>query len=71
MHRAAALVLFALLAGCGSSEPGPGGVTANEAAALDDAAEMIEGQRLGEDALQPQAPPAQAKSSTESPPPAK
>lgn len=71
MHRAVACVLFVVLASCGSSEPGPGGVTANEAAALDDAAEMVEGQRLGEDALQRQAPPAQAQSSAESLPPAK
>lgn len=69
MVRVAACILFVLLAGCGSSEPGPGGVTANEAAALEDAAEMVEGQRLSEDALQPQASPAQAKAATESPPP--
>ena len=45
------LVLCALTA-CGS-EPGPGGVTAGEAKALDDAAEMLEAQRLPENALQP------------------
>jgi hypothetical protein len=55
MLRPAALAVLIALTGCGSSEPGPGGVTANEAAALDDAAEMVEGQRLADDALKPQA----------------
>ena len=57
MVRLAACALLFGLAGCGSSEPGPGGVTANEAAALDDAAEMVEGQRLADDALKPQSAP--------------
>ncbi len=35
------------LAGCGNdNDPGPGGVTVGEARALDDAAEMLEQQRL-------------------------
>jgi hypothetical protein len=36
------------LAGCGASDndPGPGGVTVGEARALDEAAEMLEQQRL-------------------------
>ena len=36
------------LAGCGAgdNDPGPGGVTVGEARALDDAAEMLERQRL-------------------------
>lgn len=64
MVRPAALALLLALTGCGSSEPGPGGVTANEAAALNDAAEMVESQRLGDAAMNPQNVP-------ESPPPAK
>ena len=37
-----------LLAGCGSGDddPGPGGVTVGEARALDEAAEMLDQQRL-------------------------
>ena len=48
------------LAGCGASDndPGPGGVTVGEARALDEAAEMLEQQRLPE-----QTPPAPASSS--------
>jgi len=44
-----ALVLAALaLAGCGKSaeDPGKGGLTASEAKALDEAAEMLDDQRL-------------------------
>jgi hypothetical protein len=48
--RAGALLACAAalaLAGCGNdNDPGPGGVTAGEARALDDAAEMLEQQRL-------------------------
>jgi len=55
-----ALVPLAALAlsGCGSSEgqSGPGGVTQGEAKALDEAAEMIEKQRLPEDALRTPSP---------------
>jgi hypothetical protein len=42
-----------LLAGCGKkdSDPGPGGVTVGEARALDEAAEMLDKQRLPQDAL--------------------
>ena len=42
-----------LLAGCGptDTDPGPGGVTVGEARALDEAAEMLDEQRLPEDAL--------------------
>jgi hypothetical protein len=49
-----AAVLLAL-AGCGkpANKPGPGGVTAGEARALDEAAEMIEAQRLPDSALRP------------------
>jgi hypothetical protein len=52
-------VLFALvaltlaLAACGpaDNDPGPGGVTVGEARALDEAAEMLEEQRLDPEAL--------------------
>lgn len=46
-----ALAPAIFLAGCGSSDSqaGPGGVTANEAQALDEAAEMIEERRLKPD----------------------
>ena len=42
-----------LVSGCGSNDndPGPGGVTVGEARALDEAAEMLDEQRLPEDAL--------------------
>ena len=54
--RAGALLASAAaalaLAGCGAgdNDPGPGGVTVGEARALDEAAEMLEQQRLPEDA---------------------
>ncbi len=40
-----------LLAACGpaGNDPGPGGVTVDEARALDEAAEMLEQRRLPED----------------------
>jgi hypothetical protein len=52
-------ILFALvaltlaLAACGpaDNDPGPGGVTVGEARALDEAAEMLEEQRLDPEAL--------------------
>ena len=42
-----------LLAGCGpnDTDPGPGGVTVGEARALDEAAEMLDEQRLPAEAL--------------------
>lgn len=48
-----AIALAASLAACGPGEndPGPGGVTVNEARALDDAAEMLEDRRLPAEAL--------------------
>lgn len=53
----AALLAALAMAGCGSSDPsGPGGVTTAENKALDDAAEMIEMQRLPQEALRPPAP---------------
>lgn len=44
-----------LLAGCGpnDTDPGPGGVTVGEARALDEAAEMLDEQRLPAKALPP------------------
>ena len=46
--RVPALLALALLAACGPSgnDPGPGGVSVDEARALDEAAEMIEARRL-------------------------
>lgn len=45
-----ALWLALLLAACGAgdNDPGPGGVTVGEARALDEAAEMLDEQRLPE-----------------------
>ena len=58
MRPAGAAYAFAagcalLLAGCGSSDtdPGPGGVSVGEARALDEAAEMLDQQRLPAEAL--------------------
>jgi len=47
------LALAFVVAACepADNEPGPGGVTVGEARALDEAAEMIEQQRLPDDAL--------------------
>ena len=49
----AALAIPLLLAACEPSgnDPGPGGVTVDEAAALDEAAEMVEAERLPEGTL--------------------
>ena len=60
MTRTVFLLPALLLAACGQqdSDPGPGGVTVGEARALDEAAEMLEQQRLPEGALQPTAPTA-------------
>lgn len=59
MKRLPALLLPAALVACGQGEnaPGPGGVTAGEARALDEAAEMIEQRRLPAAALRPPAAP--------------
>ncbi len=54
MRRTFILLALSGLAAC-SSESGPGGVTAGEAQALDDAAEMLEAQRLPDSALRPPA----------------
>ncbi len=54
----ATVLLAVLLAGCGpnDTDPGPGGVTVGEARALDEAAEMLDEQRLPAEAL-PEAEP--------------
>jgi len=61
-----ALLLAMVLAACGKGEnaPGPGGVTAGEARALDEAAEMIEQRRLPPAALRPPAAPAEGPDQT-------
>ena len=47
-----AALCLSTLSACGDdNEPGPGGVSEGEAAALDDAAEIIEARRLPKDAL--------------------
>jgi hypothetical protein len=55
MSRTAALAAFILLAGCSKADnaSSPGGVTVGEARALDEAAEMIEAQRLPPEANPP------------------
>ena len=55
MPRSAVIAALLLLAGCGKAdnEPGPGGVTVGEARALDEAAEMIEAERLPPEAIPP------------------
>lgn len=71
MKRIAASALALLLAACGSNEPGPGGVTDNEARALDDAAEMVESQRLDDRAVPAPQPDAGSAPAAQSTPPAK
>lgn len=64
MTRSPVLIALALLAACGKAdnEPGPGGVTVGEARALDEAAAMVEQQRLPPEAIPaPRATPAQTK----------
>ena len=56
--RGAALAACTLLAACGSGSDAPGGVTAGENKALDEAAEMVERQQLPPSAIPP-APAAQ------------
>jgi hypothetical protein len=52
------LLPVALLAGCGGGNDAPGGVTAGENKALDEAAEMLESKQLSPSAI-PAAPRAQ------------
>lgn len=76
MKHLAPLVPLALLAACGRSDATAGGVTASEARALDEAAEMIEERRLPDAALtpaprasMPAAPAPSASPPPSSPPP--
>lgn len=62
--RLAALSLALLLGACGSDNREAGGVTKDEAEALDEAAEMLEGQRLPAEAIPP---PASAPAATGTP----
>ena len=58
----AALAAALLLSACGSDDdPGPGGVTVGEARALDEAAEMLDSQRVPEEVLREAARPAEAE----------
>lgn len=68
MRNLAIAVLSLAVLACGKPDnaPGPGGVTVGEAKALDEAAEMIEAQRLPADAVQGAAAPVAALAS---PPP--
>ena len=61
-----------LLAGCGpnDTDPGPGGVTVGEARALDEAAEMLDEQRLPAEALPPGETPSPEPEETPEPEPA-
>ncbi len=61
------LALALLLAACGpaGNDPGPGGVTVDEARALDDAAAMLDERRLPEEALRETPPPATPTDTTE------
>ncbi|HEX9805839.1 MAG TPA: hypothetical protein VGA34_02995 [Alteraurantiacibacter sp.] len=73
--RATVLALAALaVASCepADGDPGPGGVTVGEARALDEAAEMIEQQRLPDEFFEKEAgaEAAQGEDSAEAPPPA-
>ena len=53
MMRPATTLLALLLAACGpaGNDPGPGGVTVDEAKALDEAAAMLDERRLPDEAL--------------------
>jgi hypothetical protein len=58
----AALAAALLLSACGSDDdPGPGGVTVGEARALDEAAEMLDSQRVPEEVLREAARPSGAE----------
>ncbi|MCX7676086.1 MAG: hypothetical protein N2Z59_01765 [Alteraurantiacibacter sp.] len=56
----AAFPAFLALAACGKADtdPGPGGVTVGEARALDEAAQMLDQQRLPAEALDEPSPAA-------------
>lgn len=56
MRTIPALTLALLLSACGDDPRQAGGVTKSEADALDDAAEMVEQQRLPAEAIAPAEP---------------
>lgn len=61
MTRIAPIFVLCLLAACGGGDSRTaGGVTPDEARALDEAAEMIEARRLPAEALEPGPAPASA-----------
>jgi hypothetical protein len=66
LPAAAAAGALLLLAACGQadSDPGPGGVTVGEARALDEAAEMLDKQRLPAGATNVPAKPSPAPSAS-------
>ena len=70
--RLAPILALLLLTACSSGDEGrnAGGVSQAEAAALDDAAEMLDQQRLPADAV-PAAQPVPAPASAQAPAPAK
>ena len=72
MLRIVPFALLALLAACGpkDTDPGPGGVTVAEARALDQAAEMLEQQRLPAAAMADESQPSATASPAASPSPA-
>ncbi len=62
----AALAAALLLSACGSDDdPGPGGVTVGEARALDEAAEMLDSQRVPEEVLREAARPSEPEPDSE------
>lgn len=64
MRTAPFLLALICLSACGKQDnaPGPGGVSVGEAKALDEAAEMLEGQRVPvAPAPSPSAPPAKPR----------
>ncbi|MEM6907336.1 MAG: hypothetical protein AAF494_01550 [Pseudomonadota bacterium] len=67
--EAGIVALALVIGGCGSSEPSPpGGVSAGEAKALEEAAEMLDRQRLPDDAIPPLDAPPENASDTQDPP---
>ncbi|MEQ1542287.1 MAG: hypothetical protein ABL926_08535 [Novosphingobium sp.] len=70
MRRLLILLPALLLSACGKAdnEPGPGGVTVGEARALDEAAQMIEDQRLSPAATPAPAPAPPANEAKAKPP---
>jgi hypothetical protein len=71
MRSLALLLALCCLAACGpkDTDPGPGGVSVGEARALDDAAAMLDQQRLPPGALASSANGPQASGSSPSPSP--